>query len=112
MKKKGFTYIEVMIAFAIFALIFTFVMKLNRSSNVVMRDERQRLKMIYVAQRSLENFKTVLLDSEDNNVEGFYVLVKKTDISSTLKEVTVTVKKNKNDSLDKAVILKSRVLAE
>jgi len=112
MKKKGFTYIEVMIAFGIFALIFTFVMKLNRSSNVVMRDERQRLQMIYVAQRSLENFKTSLAESEASNVQGFYVLVKKIDISSTLKEVTVTVKKNKNDSSDKAIILKSRVFVE
>jgi len=120
MKKKGFTYIEVMIAFAIFALIFTYVMKLNKSSNAVMRDERQRLQMIYIAQMQLEKYKSQISNSDfiyyDSNNVSYYVSVsfsKADNISSTsIKEIKVTVKKKKNDSLDKEVVLKSHVFVD
>ena len=116
MKKKGFTYIEVMIAFAIFALIFTYVMKLNKSSNVVMRDQRQRLQMVYIAQMELERFKSELTSHEYKKIDGYYVMVETKDMSSlkdmSFIEVKVTVKKNINDSSDKAVTLNSRVFGE
>jgi len=112
MKKKGFTYIEVMIAFAIFALIFTYVMKLNSSSNAVMRDERQRLQMMYVAQMELETFKSQLVARKGYNVQGFYVSVTKGNKIGNLIDVKVTVTKNMNDSDDKAIILISRVFVQ
>jgi len=134
MKKRGFTYIEVMIALAVFALIFTYVMKLNSSSNAVMRDEKQRLQMVYIAQREIERYKSEIFNDTDYTIDGFYVSVDRTDISSNdnnnninknknknksnnsnnsyLIEVKITVKKNVNDSSDKAVVLTSHVFSK
>ena len=117
MKKRGFTYIEVIIAIAIFAMLLTFVIKLDNTSNMLMKNQREKLRMVYVAQLALEKFKSNLLSIGDNSIEGYYVLVEGSSVdksniisqgsSSTVSviEVKVTVKKNKNDLEENSVIL-------
>lgn len=57
MKKKAFTYIEVAIAFSIFAIMLVYVMKLDSTANRTMRENRQKLQMLYVAQMEMEKHK-------------------------------------------------------
>lgn len=69
MKKKGFTLIEVVVAFTIFSLILVFVMRLNHTTSTVMNLQRTRLKKLYIAQLAMEEYKdrTVTLDSDVSN---------------------------------------------
>ena len=121
MKKKGFTYVEIMISLAIFALMITFVIKMDRSTGGTMRLQKQQLQMTYVAQRMVENYKATLTDFESDDVDGFYVRVQgnSSPIMKTINgvyipfnEVRVTVKKNKAAAEDSALIIQSRIIGE
>ncbi|MBC2579947.1 type II secretion system protein [Clostridium sp. DJ247] len=57
MKSRGFTYIEVMIALAIFSILIVFVMNINHSSAKVMSQRRMKLKELYIAQMEMERWK-------------------------------------------------------
>jgi prepilin-type N-terminal cleavage/methylation domain-containing protein len=112
MKKRGFTYIEVMIAFAIFAILMVFVMKLDSTANRLMRYQQEQLRMVYTAQMAMEKYKYNQITYEDNNFNGYYVKVEETPINKTfnndiavLTEIKITVKKNKNDLDTNGVIL-------
>lgn len=60
MKKKGFTYIELMIAITIFTIIILTIMKLNSISQSNINKQISSQKMMFVAQKQMEVFKTSL----------------------------------------------------
>lgn len=70
MKKRGFTYIEVMIGMAIFAITLIFVSRLYRTTSMTMYIQQQKLKMMYTAQKVLENYKTTLNNNGSANDKG------------------------------------------
>jgi prepilin-type N-terminal cleavage/methylation domain-containing protein len=96
MKKKGFTYIEVMIALAIFSLMLIFVMKLSSSTSRFVGYEKQKMQMMYAGQRAIEQYKTLLFKNPDvtngfttTTSEGFTVKVTDTPGTSNTKRITV-----------------------
>ena len=60
MMKKGFTYIEVIIAISVFAILILTVMKLNVTSENNLNSQINSQKMMFVAQQQIEKFKTTL----------------------------------------------------
>lgn len=58
MKKNGFTYIEVMIALAIFSIFIMFLMNINHNSAKMASNRRIKLKELYIAQMEMERWKS------------------------------------------------------
>jgi type II secretory pathway pseudopilin PulG len=107
MKKKGFTYIEVAIAFSIFALVLLFVMKMNHTTSTVMNRQREKTKKFYIAQLYMERYKSNHIKQTvdlTENFEGYEVgiklvsdqkinvLVNGASKEVTPKKITVTVR--------------------
>lgn len=113
MRKKGFTYIELMIAVSIFSLLVLMVMKLNMISESNMNKQMNSQKMMFVAQSQIENFKTSLgnnavvtnigsyPDDFKPGTSGYYIVINgnNTITSDTnLYLVTVWVRKSSTDA--------------
>lgn len=113
MKKKGFTYIELMIAMSIFAILVVMVMKLNMISQSNLNKQMNSQKMMFVAQQQIEKFKTTLSTNAAVPNIGAYPNDFKPDISgynivaignnavtnnSNLFLVTIWVRKSSTDS--------------
>lgn len=121
MKKGGFTYIEVVVAFSIFLVLLTIVIKLNAAGNQNMRIQLDRQKMMMEAQKLLEKYKTTKTDigsyADDNylhdnfvQTDGYYVVVQSKSLDTgMLYEVTVRVRKNITDK-DNEIVLQGHVL--
>lgn len=114
MKKRGFTYLEVMIALSILAILVIFVIKLDHTANDVMRDETRKMKMLNIAQTAVERYKADMIESTPyaTSIDGFYVKIESKEITRTIRgqsiqvnEVKVTVKKNQSDPDGEAVVL-------
>lgn len=71
MKKKGFTYIEVMIALAIFSIFIIFLMNINHNSAKMASNRRIKLKELYIAQMEMERWKSDYSDE----VTEYYIEV-------------------------------------
>lgn len=118
--KKGFTYIEVMMAIAVFLIMAICVMKLNIEANKNIIRQVDKQDMMMEAQKQMEIFKTttknigkyIADNSQDNEYklkdDYYYIIVQSSNDEqlndSNLLKVTVRVRKNlKND--DNEVIL-------
>lgn len=110
MKKKGFTFIEVMIAMTIFALAILLVVKLNSVSTKNLNKQNQRQQMLYTAQRLMESYKSVLPTQEltGTTIDGFYVKVDNPIIafgaSENLYEITIHIRPTAADADDEEVL--------
>ena len=111
MVKKGFTYIEVMIAISIFAILVVVIMKLNITSESNLNDQITSQKMMFVAQKQMEKFKTTYGNIDDFTlIDGYYVkLESDSSPGVNLYKVTVHVKKRYADTND-VITLQSHVL--
>lgn len=124
MRKKGFTYIELSIALAIFALLLLMVVKLNRTSESNLNRQSDNQKMLFVAQQQIEKFKTTLpnmgatanIGTYPNDFQidnsGYYIVVKGDNYvtsNSNVYLVTVWVRKSLTDSYGE-IKLQSHVL--
>lgn len=99
MKRRGFTYIEVMIAIAVFLIMAVCVMKLNIEANKNINKQIDKQDMMMEAQKQLEIFKTTKEDIK-KDVDNYHVIVQSSNDPNLL-TVTVTVRKNlKNDDND------------
>lgn len=112
MKNTGFTYIEIMMAVAIFLIFSAFILRLNITSNKNMNTQVQRQNMMMEAQKLLEQFKTTETDIGDNShyqqIDGYYVMVDSNNVqnnSSNFVEVTVRVRKNMDDANNEVVLV-------
>jgi len=98
MKKKGFTYIEVMIAISIFAMLILMIMKLNITSENNLNTQINSQKMMFVAQKQLEKFKTTELAGNIPNftlIDGYYVkVVSDNTPGGNIYRVTVSVRRD------------------
>jgi Tfp pilus assembly protein PilV len=126
MKKRGFTYIEVAIAFSIFALVLLFVMKMNHTTSTVMNRQREITKKFYIAQLYMEKRKSTLANQTNDlteEFEGYQVEVKITNkptnsvlvngVSQTVaaKEIAVTVKDiNPGSNTDDDITINSHLI--
>lgn len=118
MKKKGFTYIEIMIAISIFLILSIFVVRLNITANKNINTQVDRQNMMMEAQKQLEKFKTTTttigtyvddnyLNDSYQQMDGYYVVVQSKTVnegSPTLLEVTVRVRKNVTDKNNEVVL--------
>lgn len=118
MKKKGFTYIEIMIAITIFLILAIFVVRLNIAANKNMTKQVDRQNMMMEAQKLLEKFKTTTtpignyvddnyLHNSYQQIDSYYVVVQSKNISEgppTLLEVTVRVRKDVTDKNNEVVL--------
>lgn len=122
MKKKGFTYIELMIAISIFALLIVVIMKLNITSEANLNKQVTSQKMMFVAQRQIEKYKSTLKNigtypndfKLDESSGGYYIVVK-CDNSVTdhtnVYLMTVWVRKSSADNSNE-IKLQSHVLKD
>ncbi|MDP4089595.1 MAG: prepilin-type N-terminal cleavage/methylation domain-containing protein [Bacillota bacterium] len=123
-RKKGLTFIELMIAIAIFGVLSVVVVRLNVTANKNMTLQMDKQNMMMVAQTQLEKFKTTKTNigsytsegapgNSFQNISGYYVVVQ-SNISDSqggiLYEVTVRVRRDPKD-YENEVILKGHVLA-
>lgn len=113
MKKKGFTYIEVMIATTIFLILSIFVVRLNIVANKNIRSQIDRQNMMMEAQKLLEKFKstTTTIGNYSNGdyekIDNYYVVVQSKTVSEgppKLLEVTIRVRKNITDKNNEVVL--------
>lgn len=124
MRKKGFTYIELMIAISIFTLLLLMIMKLNSTSESNLNNQIDSQKRIYVAQQQMEKFKTTLpsigvaanIGTYPNNFKldnsGYYIVVNGNNYvtnNSNVYLVTVWIRKSPFDSSNETK-LQSHVL--
>lgn len=121
MKKGGFTYIEVIVAFSIFLVLLTIIIKLEVAGNQNMRMQLNSQNMMMEAQKLLEKYKTTKTDIgsyvDDNYIhdnyvytDGYYVVVQSKPLDTgILYEVTVRVRKDITDKNDE-VVLQGHVL--
>jgi prepilin-type N-terminal cleavage/methylation domain-containing protein len=119
MKKKGFTYIEVMIAIAIFSILSIFAVELNIAANKNITSQVDRQNMMMEAQKQLEKFKTTTAsigtyvddnykDDSYQQIDGYYVVVQSKTVSQgppTLLEVTIRVRKDITDKNNEVVLV-------
>ncbi|MFT8315604.1 MAG: prepilin-type N-terminal cleavage/methylation domain-containing protein [Clostridium sp.] len=119
MKKNGFTYIEVMMAIAVFLILAVCVMKLNIAANKNINAQIDKQNMMMEAQKQLEKFKTTTANVgnyvDDNyqndhyeQIDGYYVIVQSKNIdqsSQKLLEVTVRVRKDITDKDNEVVLM-------
>jgi prepilin-type N-terminal cleavage/methylation domain-containing protein len=121
MKKKGFTYLEVMIAITVFSVLALLVVRLNIAANRNMNAQIERQNMMMVAQKLMEKTKTTTTgvgtyvgeDSPYNyfeQLEGYYVVVQLKDAypnqqgPTKLHEITVRVRKQIIDKKSEVVL--------
>lgn len=119
MKKDGFTYIEVMVAIAVFLILVVCVMNLNIVANNNINSQIDKQNMMMEAQKQLEKFKTTTetigsyvddnyQDDQYEQVDGYYVIVQAKNVdkaSSKLLEITVRVRKNITDKDNEVVLM-------
>ena len=110
MKKKGFTFLEVMIAMAIFAVAILFIVKLNSASNANINRQFNRQKMLYTAQRLLESYKSVAPSSQElsgTTIDGYYVKVDSIiaqGSSGHLFEITIHITTHLGDTQNEEIL--------
>ncbi|MFL0195452.1 type II secretion system protein [Clostridium sp. WILCCON 0269] len=112
MKNKGFTYIEIMMAIAIFLILSAFIVRLNITSNKNMNTQVQQQNMMMEAQKLLEKFKTTTtsVGNYANNdyepIDGYYVVVQYEAVSGfpNLLQITVRVRENVSDANNEVVL--------
>ncbi|WP_163193433.1 type IV pilus modification PilV family protein [Clostridium thermarum] len=123
-KKNGFTFLELMVAIGVFAVISVLVIRLNITANKNMSLQMERQNMMMQAQMLLEKYKTTKENignyaGEGNpstnfqKVNNYYVIVQGNIIDpegGILHEVTVRVRRNPSEPGDE-VMIKSHVLA-
>lgn len=115
MKKKGFTFIEVMIAMTIFAFAILLVVKLNSASTINLNKQNYRQSMLFTAQRLMESYKSVPVSAQElagTIIDGFYVKVDSPisyGTSGTLFEITIHIRPSATDT-DNEEILSSHVI--
>jgi len=118
MKKKGFTYIELMIAMSIFTLSIVMIIKLNITSETNINKQMNSQKMMFVAQQQVEKFKTTLSnigsyeDGFKQDSSGYYIVVRGDNVitnNGNLYLVSVWVRENDTDKLSE-IKLQSHVL--
>lgn len=66
LKEQGFTYMEVIVAFMIFGLMFVFIARLGSSIYELNRTSQIENRMYFLAELTYENYKTGI-----NDVESF-----------------------------------------
>jgi prepilin-type N-terminal cleavage/methylation domain-containing protein len=102
MKKKGFTYLEVMIAISIFAILILAIMKLNITSENNLNSQITNQKMMFLAQKQLEKYKTTQpagIIPVFTLIDGYYVkLTSDNTPGGNIYRVTVIVRKNPTNS--------------
>lgn len=118
MRKKGFTYIELMIAISIFTLLILIIMKLNSTSESNINKQINDQKMIFMAQHQMEKFKTTLasIGTYPNDFKlddsGYYIVVKGNNYvtnNSNVYLVTVWIRKSPLDNSNE-IKLQSHVI--
>jgi len=113
MRKKGFTYLEVMIAISIFAILILAVMKLNIVTQNNLNNQITSQKMMFVAQKQLEKYKTAQTSVTTlpfNLIDGYYVKLESDNTpGGNIYRVTVSVRKKPTDSAGE-IILQSHVI--
>ena len=111
MIKKGFTYLEVMIAISIFAILFLTIIKLNALSENNLNAQLNSQKMMFVAQKRLEEYKTTqVADPNFALLDGYYVqLISDNTPGGALCRVTITVRRD-SSSTNGEIALQSHVL--
>ena len=102
MIKKGFTYIEVMIAISIFAILILMIMKLNIASESNLNSQITSQKMMFVAQKQMEKFKTTQTTEIIPTfalIDGYYVKVESDNApGGNIYRVTVSVRRDATTS--------------
>jgi prepilin-type N-terminal cleavage/methylation domain-containing protein len=115
MKKKGFTYIELMIAITIFTILILTIMKLNSTSQSNINKQISSQKMMFVAQKQMEVFKStqpVEVTVPFTLIDGYYVkLVSDNTPGGNIYRVTISVRQDPNIGADE-IILQSHVLKD
>lgn len=127
MKKRGFTYIEVMMAIGVFIMLSAFVIRLNIAANKNVNAQVLRQNMMMEAQRCLEeskndpdsseykgsDYKKMKEDNKDTNKDTnkdvYYVNISSMQVkadSPNLFEITVKVRDGIDDEKNE-VVLKS-----
>jgi prepilin-type N-terminal cleavage/methylation domain-containing protein len=97
MINKGFTYVEIMVAIAIFGAMSIFVIKLDSTASRNIRYYNEKVKMVQIAQSEVEKYKSNPVDTTGKTVDNYFVTIDSNSFpinSSIVKEVTVTVKKS------------------
>lgn len=64
LKEQGFTYMEVIVAFMIFGLMFVFIARLGSSIYELNRTSQIENRMYFLAELTYENYKTGINDVE------------------------------------------------
>lgn len=117
MIKKGFTYIEIMVAIGIFILMMLFIMKLDSTASRNIRVFNEKVKMTYLAQSEIEKLKSnPNMVSTTKTIEDYTVKVevsefnKITNMNNIVRNVRVTVSKPTTDTNFENVVLECHLL--
>ncbi|WP_416175897.1 type II secretion system protein [Clostridium sp.] len=100
MKKTGFTYIEVMMATAIFAIFSVIVIKLNIAANSNINMQLKKQDMMMEAQKCVEEMKNdpeEYTSSSYKKKDGYYISEVAEDEGGKLFKFTVNVRIKEND---------------
>ena len=114
MKKKGFTYIEVMMAISVFIMLSAFIIRLNITANKNVNMQVLKQNMMMEAQKCLEESKNNPDSDEYKNdsykeMDGYYINISSVPVkadSPNLFQITVKVRNNIDDEKNE-VVLKS-----
>ncbi|MCJ7689220.1 MAG: prepilin-type N-terminal cleavage/methylation domain-containing protein [Clostridiaceae bacterium] len=108
MRKKGFTYIELMIAITIFTILILTIMKLNSTSQSNINKQINSQKMMFVAQKQMEKFKStqpVEITVPFTVIDGYYVkLVSDNTPGGNIFRVTISVRKDLTSGTDEITL--------
>jgi prepilin-type N-terminal cleavage/methylation domain-containing protein len=122
MKKRGFTYLEVMIAIAVFSVLALLVVRLNITANRNMNAQIERQNMMMVAQKIMEKTKTTTTGvgtyvgenspyNAFDQIEGYYAVVQVKEAyanqqgSKKLLEITVRLRRQIIDTKNEVILV-------
>lgn len=115
-RKRGFTFIEVMIAISLFLIMVVFIVKLDRTTSNEIKNVSEMTEKAEIAQGELEKFKAAPQQNASMTVpgyNGYIVTVESSNAGSVytaVTEVTITVKKDTAAVDENQYVLKAHVL--
>lgn len=115
-RKRGFTFLEIMIAISLFLIMVVFIVKLDRTTSNEIRNIGEMTAKAGIAKGELEKFKAAPQQNVSMTVpgyEGYIVTVESSNMDNAyaaVTEVTITVKKDTAAVDENQYVLKAHVL--
>lgn len=117
MIKRGFTYIEIMVAVVIFITMMLFILKLDSAASRNIRVFNEKVRMTCIAQSEIEKLKSNPNKvTTSKTVDGYLINVDVsvfnsiTNMNNVVRNVKVTVSKPTSETNFENVVLECHIL--